>query len=694
MIQFSQDVCTNLDLASQREWLETNGIGGFASSTITGLNTRRYHGLLVAALTPPTGRYVLLSKLEETLLIGDRSYELGTNQYPGVIHPQGYHYLVDFRLDPFPTFSYRISALASEELKGVVARPRQEVELKKTVFLVHGENTVVIEYKLRSPIGGKVTLQLRPLVAFRDYHSLTHENSVLRPTCDYKPTLVSFDPYPDLPPLHLSHNAQSADIHGKWFLNFQYARERERGLDFNEDLFNPCLLTFDLASDSARFIAALQPVDIARATELQQAEIARRVAIRAQSPSENSFVEQLTVASEQFLVDRGEHKSVIAGYHWFSDWGRDTMISLAGLSIAKGRAAVARDILRTFAQRVDHGMLPNRFPDAGEAPEYNTVDATLWFYEAIRAHLARTNDLAFVRDELYAVLADIIDWHIRGTRYNIHVDTDGLLYSGAEGVQLTWMDAKVGNCVVTPRHGKPVEIQALWYNALCIMEDLAGRFGDELGRKRYATYAALARWSFNRLFWNDELTSLYDAVNGTDRDTSLRPNQILAASLHHSMLSAERAKAVVAIVQDHLLTPYGLRTLAPTDPNYRGRYSGDQTSRDRAYHQGTVWPWLLGPFITAYLRVYGQEEDTRRQAQTWLEPLRTHLLDRGTGQISEIFEGDAPHRPVGCIAQAWSIAEVLRVCVDDFRFAEPVLVSRPRDEALPASEPKQVTRVP
>ena len=649
---------------------------------------------MVAALTPPTGRYVLLSKLEETLLIGDRSYELGTNQYPDVIHPQGYRYLVDFRLDPFPTFSYRVSTLASEERKGVVAQPKQDVELEKTVFLVHGENTAVIEYKLRSPVDAKVTLQLRPLVAFRDYHSLTHENSALRPICDYNPTLVSFNPYPDLPRLHLSHNAQSTDANGQWFLNFQYACERERGLDFNEDLFNPCLLTFNLASDSARLIAALDFVDIARAAELRQAEIARRVAICAQSPSENSFVEQLTVASEQFLVDRGEHKSVIAGYHWFSDWGRDTMISFAGLSVPKHRAAVARDILRTFAQSVDHGMLPNRFPDAGQTPEYNTVDATLWFYEAIRVHLARTNDLAFIRDELYGILADIIDWHIRGTRYNIHVDTDGLLYSGAEGVQLTWMDAKVGNWVVTPRRGKPVEIQALWYNALCIMEDLAARFGDELGRRRYATYAALARWSFNRIFWNGKLSSLYDVVNGADRDPSVRPNQILAASLYHSMLSAERAKAVVAIVQQQLLTPYGLRTLAPSDPNYRGRYAGDQTSRDRAYHQGTVWPWLLGPFITAYLRVYGRGEDTRRRAQAWLEPLRAHLLDRGTGQISEIFEGDAPHRPVGCIAQAWSIAEVLRVCVDDLRFAEPVLVSRAPNQALLASELKQVTRVP
>jgi predicted glycogen debranching enzyme len=416
-------------------------------------------------------------------------------------------------------------------------------------------------------------------------------------------------------------------------------------------------------------IAALQPVDIARVPDLRNRELARRAEIRAQSPSPDPFVHQLTIASEQFLVNRRECKSVIAGYHWFADWGRDTMISLAGLSIPNGRATVARDILRTFAQSVDRGMLPNRFPDAGETPEYNTVDATLWFFDAIRAYLAGSNDLAFVRDELYGTLTDIIAWHVRGTRYNIQVDTDGLLNSGEDGTQLTWMDAKVGNWVVTPRRGKPVEIQALWYNALCIMETLAARFGDELGRKRYATHATLAKWSFNRLFWNEKLGCLYDAVNGSELDASIRPNQIFAVSLRHTMLAPERAQSVVAVVQEHLLTPYGLRTLAPSNPNYRGRYTGDQTSRDGAYHQGTVWPWLLGPFLSGYLKVYGHGEAALRQTRAWLEPLQAHLLGRGVGQINEIFEGDAPHRPVGCIAQAWSVAEILRTCVEDLGLA-------------------------
>jgi predicted glycogen debranching enzyme len=680
MIRFGKEICTSFEAASQREWLETNGLGGFASSTIAGLNTRRYHGLLVAALTPPVGRYVLLSKFEETLTIGERTYELGTNKYPGVIHPQGYQYLAEFRRDPFPTFVYRITGSSGEEL-----------ELEKTIFLVHGENTAVVEYKLNARSGmaqNAVILELRPLLAFRDYHSLTHANAALSNECQLETCRVSFKPYPDLPALQLAHNAQLCVPTGTWFRSFQYEAEQERGLDFSEDLFNPCVLSFDLAQP-ARVIAALQPIDVSGAPELRSRELTRRAEVREQSRSSHPFVEQLTIASEQFLVARADRKSVIAGYHWFADWGRDTMISLAGLSIPSGRAMIARDILRTFAQSVDRGMLPNRFPDAGETPEYNTVDATLWFFEAIRAYLARTNDLAFVRDELYGTLADIIAWHVRGTRYNIQVDSDGLLNSGADGVQLTWMDAKVGDWVVTPRRGKPVEIQALWYNALCIMETLAARFGDELGRKRYATHATLAKWSFNRLFWNEKRGCLYDVVNGSEFDASIRPNQIFAVSLRHTMLTPERAQRVVAAVQEHLLTPYGLRTLAPSDSNYRGRYTGDQTSRDGAYHQGTVWPWLLGPFLTAYLKVNGHGQAAMRQALAWLEPLQAQLLDRGVGQINEIFEGDAPHRPVGCIAQAWSVAELLRACVDDLGIAEqPAGNSDIEADALPISSRK------
>ena len=654
MIEFKQETCGDLEAALRREWLETDGIGGFASSTIVSLNTRRYHGLLVAATKPPVGRLVLLSKLEETLFIDGQPFELSANRYPGVVHPQGYRYLTQFRLDPFPVFTY--------EMEGI--------EIEKTVFMIYGENSTVVQYELRKnnhPESPKnLRLEIRPLIAFRDYHSTTHENGSLNRDVEVGPGLAAVAPYRGLPTLYLAHNAAELQKTGDWYRNFEYDAERERGLDFAEDLFNPYVLRFDLRPGvQAALIASTQQHEVAQAPGYRQAEIARRRNTEAVSPIDDSFVRALAAAADQYIVSRGDQKTVIAGYHWFSDWGRDTMIALPGLTLPTGEYEVARSILRTFAKHVDQGMLPNRFPDAGETPEYNTVDATLWFFEAARAYLAYTGDLAFIRDELYPVFSDIISWHARGTRYGIKVDSSGLLSSGETGVQLTWMDAKVGDWVVTPRRGKPVEIQALWYNALCIMEDLARRFGDDVGQNRYRNMATVASGSFSRLFWNENTGCLYDVVNDAPADASIRPNQILAVSLTHSMLSPERAQAVVEKVKEHLLTPYGLRTLAPSDPQYRGRYTGGPSERDGAYHQGTVWPWLLGPFITAYVKVQGDSEPARRQAAEWLAPIKDHLADGGLGHISEILDGDPPQRPCGCIAQAWSVGEVLRALVED-----------------------------
>ncbi|HLQ51907.1 MAG TPA: amylo-alpha-1,6-glucosidase, partial [Terriglobales bacterium] len=564
MIQFDKSICADLQAALRREWLEMNGLGGFASSTIVGLNTRRYHGLLVAATKPPVGRLVLLSKLEETLLIDAKPFELSANHYPGVVHPQGFRYLKQFRLDPFPVFTYEVDG----------------IEIEKTVFMIQGENSTVVQYELKNnnrPEPPKsLQLELRPLIAFRDYHSTTHENGALNTAVEEGPELAAAAPYQGLPRLYLAHNASELQKTGHWYRNFEYDVERERGLDFAEDLFNPFVLRFDLrCRRQATVIASTEHRDVARVIEYRQAEITRRRSAAVSSPIEDDFTQSLAAAADQYIVSRGDQKTVIAGYHWFSDWGRDTMIALPGLTLPTGKYDVARSILRTFAKHVDQGMLPNRFPDAGETPEYNTVDATLWFFEAARAFLAYTGDLEFVRTELYPGFADIIAWHARGTRYGIKVDPSGLLASGEAGVQLTWMDAKVGDWVVTPRRGKPVEIQALWYNALCIMEDLAQRLGDELGRRRYGSMAALAKWSFNRLFWNEKNGCLYDVVNGGLPDASIRPNQIFAVSLPHSMLSPERAKSVVEKVQEHLLTPYGLCSLAPSAPQYRGRYTGD-----------------------------------------------------------------------------------------------------------------------
>jgi len=656
MIRFERETWRDLEAALRREWLETNGLGGFASSTIVGLNTRRYHGLLVAATKPPVGRLVLLSKLEETLLIDGRRFNLSVNRYPGVIHPQGFQYLKQFRLDPFPVFTY--------EIKGI--------EIKKSVFMIHGENSTVIHYELRKnnrpEVPKNLRLEIHPLIAFRDYHGTTHENGAIDPAVQERSGLASVTPYQGSLSLHLAHNAIELRKTGDWYRNFEYDAERERGLDYSEDLFSPFVLCFDLRLRcQASIIASTEERDVAQVVEYRWAETSRRRELRAASPIEDSFAQSLAAASDQYLVSRGNEKTVIAGYPWFGDWGRDTMIALPGLTLPTGKYEVARSILRTFAKHVDQGMLPNRFPDAGETPEYNTVDATLWFFEAARAYLSYTGDLEFVRDELYPVFVDIISWQARGTRYGIKVDDSGLLASGELGIQLTWMDARVGDWVVTPRRGKPVEIQALWYNALCIMEDLASRFGNQAARNGYRHMAAVAQWSFNRLFWNEKLNCLYDVVNGGPPDPSIRPNQIFAVSLPHSILGQDRARKVVRKVEEHLLTPFGLRSLAPSDPQYRGSYSGGPADRDGAYHQGTVWPWLLGPFITAYVKANGRSEEARRQAQAWLSSLESHLAEAGLGHVSEIFEGDAPHRPCGCIAQAWSVAEILRVYVEDVR---------------------------
>ena len=669
MIRFERETWTDLEAALRREWLETNGLGGFASSTIVGLNTRRYHGLLVAATKPPVGRLVLLSKLEETLWIDGKSVDLSANRYPGVIHPQGFHYLKHFCLDPFPVFTYEVEG----------------IEIEKSVFMIHGENSAVIHYEVRKnnrpEVPKDLRLEIRPLIAFRDYHGTTHENGVINPRVQEGSALASVTPYQGLPSLHLAHNAIELRKTGDWYRNFEYEAERERGLDFSEDLFNPFALWFDLRSRrQGSIIASTEQRDVTQAVEYRRAEITRRRKALVASPIEDGFAQSLAAASDQYLVSRDDEKTVIAGYHWFGDWGRDTMIALPGLTLPTGKYDVARIILRAFAKHVDQGMLPNRFPDAGETPECNTVDAALWFFEAARAYLAYTSDLEFVRDELYPVFADIISWHARGTRYGIKMDPSGLLASGELGVQLTWMDAKVGNGVVTPRRGKPVEIQALWHNALCIMEDFASRFGDEAARKRYRHMAAVAQWSFNRLFWNEKLGCLYDVINGGPPDPSIRPNQIFAVSLPHSMLPRDRARSVVEKVEEHLRTPFGLRSLAPSDPQYRGRYTGAPTERDGAYHQGTVWAWLLGPFITAYIKVNGGSEEARRQAQAWLSPFESHLGEAGLGHISEIFEGDAPHRPCGCIAQAWSVAEILRAHYEDVKDLRP---NRDQEAAQP-----------
>ncbi|MDX2031050.1 MAG: amylo-alpha-1,6-glucosidase [Blastocatellia bacterium] len=647
MIEFGAEICGNLEDASSREWLETNGLGGFASATITGMHTRRYHGLLMAATKPPVGRLLMLSKLEETLIIDGRAHDLSVNRYPGAIHPQGHRYQTGFRLDPGPTFTW--------EVDGVV--------LEKSILMIHGENTVVVQYRRLQPQREtrECRLEIRPLIAFRDYHALARENGAIHPGFDSADGQLLLRPWAELPALHLAHDGEGVAPVGDWYRNFEYSVERERGLDFREDLFQPVILHFDLtAKTTGSLIASTEHREAGEAATLREAEIVRRLEIPRAAQPQDDLAEAMALAADQFLVARGGETSVIAGYPWFADWGRDTMIALPGLTLTTGRFDIARSILREFARHVDRGMLPNRFPDAGETPEYNTVDATLWYFEAARALLEATGDESFIREYLYPVLLDIIDWHERGTRYNIHAREDGLLFAGETGVQLTWMDAKVGDWVVTPRIGLPVEIQALWHHALRVMADFAARFDEPAQAERFLAMAARAKESFNRLFWNEETGCLYDVIDGERRDGAIRPNQIFAVSLAHPILDGERARAVVDVVERDLLTPLGLRSLAPGDPQYIGRYQGGVHERDSAYHQGTVWAWLIGPFISAWLRVHGESDAARQQARRMLAGFETHLSRAGLGQVSEIFDGDAPHLPGGCIAQAWSVSEVLR----------------------------------
>lgn len=657
MISFDQTICADLAASSSREWLETNGIGGFASSTLSGMNRRRYHALLVAATRPPVGRVVLLSKLEETLVLTDgRRIDLSTNAYPGTVYPQGFRQMTGFRLDPFPICTFQFD----------------DVAVEKSIFMVQGENTTVVQYRLaHAPVGQQLRLEVRPLVAFRDYHSTTHANPAARGDLQVGADLVSLCLYDGMPTLHLAHNAD--DVHGEavWYYNFDYEIERQRGLDDCEDLFNPLAFSFLLTrSAPATVIASTEIRDVDIAADLRDREVRRRAQISSAGAVKDPFLQTLTIAADQFLARRDGHWTIMAGYPWFTDWGRDTMIALPGLTLLTGRADIARSILTCFSRFVDQGMLPNSFPDAGEQPQYNTADATLWYFEAIRKYVASTGDDTLAR-ELYPTLASIIEWHIKGTRYGIRVLENGLLHAGETGVQLTWMDAKVGDWVVTPRTGEPVEIQALWYNALKVMEDLAHRLGQTEGEKRYCEIADRLSQTFNRVFWNEKEKCLYDVLDGDARDASIRPNQLLALSLHHSMVPKDRVRSVLAVVERELLTPFGLRTLSRRDPNYRGRFEGDMRSRDSAYHQGTVWPWLLGPFISAYVKAHRRDQVLREKVAGWLEPLRAHLTEAGIGQISEVFDGDPPHRPGGCFAQAWSVAEILRALHQDLYGSTP-----------------------
>ena len=638
----------NYEELAGKEWLVTNGIGGYASSTITGANSRRYHGLLVAAFNPPTDRRVLVSKVEEAVMFNRNSvFSISTNRYPGVIHPQGYKMLESFERNPLPKVTFSIEG----------------VKIAKTVFMAHGSNTTVVEYENEG--SNPIRLELNPLFVYRDYHSTFHESSYFDFFAEQlEKRRLKIYPHYGAAPFYVDFSKGDFQAQAAWFKNFELEQEQARGLDFQEDAKSIGKIAMDLAAGEKAYLIFTTDAEILNQSpiELKNRELARLKNL--EFDTNDDFLRDLAVAGNQFLVHRKstDSYSLIAGYHWFTDWGRDTMIAMRGLTIAAGKQAESKSILRTFLKSLDRGMLPNRFPDQGEAPEYNTFDATLWLFVVLYEYFKQFGDLEFI-EEVFPSLTEILEAHINGTRYNIHVTSEGLLFGGEALVQLTWMDAKVGDYVVTPRQGCPVEINALWYNALQIY----AQFAEQLGHsgKTFANLAEKVKKAFRQFFINEK-GYLNDVVTPDGwADDSIRPNQVYAISLPFDLLTNKEAKAVLNIVEQHLYTDLGLRSLNPKHPDFKPTYSGDQWQRDTAYHQGTVWAFLWGEYALAYLKTNKYSAKAKKEIESKMAGLKRHFYeDNCLHGISEIFDGLNPASGKGCVQQAWSVGMLLKVLLE------------------------------
>jgi len=656
-VQFGREICGDLATAESREWLVTNGLGGYASGTIAGTTTRRYHGLLIAALQPPVKRTVLVSGLDETVRYLGSNISLATNRWAsGFISPKGYLQIESFHLEGSkPVWRYAL----------------EDALLEKRIWMKQGENTTYVQFTL---VRGRAAIELdaKILVNYRDFHHTT-QAADWQVQVDSVEQGLAVAAFAGATPLYLKSAMGTWSPRNEWYRNYLLPMEEQRGLDNHEDRLYAAQFHCQLRTgESACLVLSTEaktPLDGEEALsaqsnyEVKLLQNWQRQQEKAGTPlaaDEPGWLWQLVLAADQFIVQRQlpdevDGRTIIAGYHWFNDWGRDTLIALPGLTLTTGRPEIARKILLSIARYIDQGMLPNNFPDAGEAPAYNTVDAALWLFEALRQYYDCTKDLQIL-EQLFSKLAGIIDLHVSGTRYNIKVDPlDALLYAGTPEVQLTWMDAKVGNWVITPRTGKAVEINALWINALHTMSGFAKLLSQP--REGYERLAAKATRSFQK-FWNAERQSCYDVIDTPSgkKDASVRPNQIFALSLPASPLSPPQQKAVVDIIAAQLLTSHGLRSLGPYEPAYKGQYLGGPRERDSAYHQGSVWGWLLGPFALAHYRVY----QDAALAQSFLEPLGRSIVSSGLGTLSELFTGDAPFASVGAAAQAWTVAEVVR----------------------------------
>jgi predicted glycogen debranching enzyme len=629
------------------EWLEVDGLGGFASGTTAGIRTRRYHALLLTATSPPAGRKVLVNGFEAWVETARGNWFLTSQRYlPDIVYPDGITRIKTFELRPWPTWLFELD---------------DNLAIEQEVFVPYGQSALVSIWRLTGNPGYEVKLAVRPFLSGRDFHAIHRENSSFRFDSEVSGDRVRWKPYYDIPAV-LARSSGRYTHSPTWYRNFLYTEERARGLDYLEDLASPGLFEWDLQQGIASLIYFAEGFgDIGREQD-DIAEIAEK--LRAQELQRRAaFSSSLVAAAESYLVKRGSGKTIIAGYPWFGDWGRDTFISLRGLCLATGRLDTAREILMEWAETVSMGMLPNRFPDRDVEPEYNSVDASLWYIIAVFEYLRISQGKPSLEDDkitakLQQAIDAILSGYSAGTRFRIKVDEDGLLAAGEPGVQLTWMDAKVGGQVITPRIGKPVEVQALWINALWVAQSFFSR---------WRSLFAKASETFGMRFWNEARGQLYDVIDVDHRpgamDPSFRPNQIFAVGgLPLVLLPMKRASQVVETIEAALWTPMGLRSLAPGEPGYVPRYEGDVWHRDTAYHQGTVWPWLIGPFTEAWVRVRGNTPEAKKLARKkFIEPLQNHFDQAGLGHVSEIADADPPHTPRGCPFQAWSLGELLRL---------------------------------
>ncbi len=659
------EICGSLEAGSAREWIITNGLGGYASSTVLGLNTRRYHGLLVAAARPPVHRVVLLSKVEETVVTPAGRHELSCSRYAGMVHPEGHRYLVEFRLDPWPTFFYRVG----------------EILLEKSVFMLPGENATVVGYTLHAA-PGTVELIVRPLTALRGFQDLSEENDTLHPEIvEQRPDVLVLQPYENFPTLMIHHNAELVEPSACWYNNFEYTEEREgpapagasaAEAHAREDLWSPGYLRYLLqAGESCTLVASTGRKGTGdfffhrRRMENTQLMLAQQIV----PPGSGPLAARLAWTADTFAAHRSLQEPAVAhllaGFPWLTSWGRDALIALPGLALCTHRFDLARSVLETLASHVKEGLIPVRFSEEDGSPEYDSADTSLWFVWAVWHYLRATRDMRFVSKKLLDPLQDILEGYLRGTQFGIGMDEDGLIHLRDEEIPLTWMDARepggdpeTPGRAVTPRAGKPVEVNALWYCALMVM----GFVADRLKLKRAKAYSRLARLvqqNFLRTFVSPR-GFLYDRVTASGPDPSVRPNMLIAASLPFSPLSRAQADRVVGVVERHLLTPRGIRTLSPDHPMYRGRYEGDLGAKAHAYHQGTVWTWLIGPYVSALCRARGLSRGTQAAAAAQLKPFLAHLEEGALGTVAELFDGEPPHAPRGCLSSAWAVGELLR----------------------------------